>query len=60
MFYTAVGHLIKNQDKKGARAQGLQKSEMDEEASDWDWRRFLSAWERCKAKKGGLATWETF
>ena len=26
----------------------------------WDWRRFLSAWERCKAKKGGKATWETF
>ena len=33
---------------------------MGEEAADLDWRRLLSAWERCKAKKGGLATWETF
>ena len=33
---------------------------MGEEAADLDWRRFLSAWERCKAEKGGRATWETF
>ena len=25
MFYTTVGHVIKTQDKKGARLQGLQK-----------------------------------
>ena len=33
---------------------------MGEEAADLDWRRFLSAWERCKAEKGGRATKETF
>ena len=33
---------------------------MGEEAADLDWRRFLSAWERCKAKMGGLEMWETY
>ena len=52
--------VIKTEDKKGTRVQGLQKAEKGEEASDWDWRRFLSAWERCKAKMGGLEMWKNY
>ena len=47
-FCTAVTNSAPGQSKTGARAQRLDRPEIDEDASDEDWRRFLAAWERYK------------
>ena len=59
MFCTAVGHLAENQDEADAEEERFERPETGgKETSDEVW--FSLAWERYKAKKGGLEAWEHY
>ena len=59
MFCTAVGHQAENQDEADAEEERFERPQTGgKETSDEVW--FLLAWERYKAKKGGLEAWENY